>query len=167
MKNIITALVLCGGLLSASDNFIIVDRGVVENITTAKVQALAATEQKEYVKVKVKDGGVERTILVEKKESVKEVNLVNSASEQKSSELDKLNSKVGFIVKFKDNISDIDAFMAKFDIKLKEKLSIGYYIFENTSNDSDIVLMQNILSDEIANKIDTIRVNWPMDVSIE
>lgn len=167
MKNIITALVLCGGLLSASGNFTIVDIGVVENITTDRVEALSVTDKKEYVKVKVKDGGVNRTIFVEKKKNKIEAYSTNSTSKQKPAKLDKLNSKVGIIVSFKDDTTDIDTFASRFNIKLKVKLEVGYYIFENSSAYTDIVLIQNILSDAISSKIDTIRPNWPMDVIIQ
>ena len=167
MKNIITALILCGGLLSASGNFTIVDTGVVENVTTAKVQALAVTEQKEYIKVKIKDGGVLRTMLVEKKRPKLEARSISSNSKQKPAKLDKLNSKVGIIVSFKDKTTDIDTFASRYNIKLKTKMKIGYYIFENSTSYTDIVLIQNILADDTNNKIDTIRPNWPMDVVIQ
>ena len=72
-----------------------------------------------------------------------------------------LSSKEGFLIVFVDD-SKIAAFETRFDVKLKEKLQIGYYIFENHSNFSDVELMNMILSSSEGKNIETIKPNWKM-----
>ena len=64
------------------------------------------------------------------------------------------------IIAFKKGVNiDIEAFSRKYSIKLQKKLSIGYYIFQNKSNLSDIELVSTIQKENI-NRIKTIRPNW-------
>jgi hypothetical protein len=122
----------------------------------------------EYKEVKIKDGNVERIIYIE---VIKEQNNITqkgitSPLLKKENKLDKINSHVGLIMKFNINI-DIDDFSARFGLKFKTKLeSINYYIFENKSEFTDIVLINNILQTELKDSISTIRPNWPLDVEL-
>lgn len=168
MKYIITIFILCNSMVQAANTFEVVDSGIVKSDGDIfpKMMSTFSLEKKKYVKVKIKDAGSERTILIEEKKSVPVVSASSSELKKESLKLDKLHSKVGVIVKFINDNIDIDTFVAKFSLKLKIKSVVGYYIFDNISTDSDIVVIQNILSDEMSSDIDTIRANWPMDVSI-
>jgi hypothetical protein len=70
--------------------------------------------------------------------------------------------KYGLIIKFTDieNL-DIEDFEAKYDLKFKEKLSIGYYIFENLSSLSDLDLIEKIIESE--KNLYTIKQNQPLN----
>ena len=64
------------------------------------------------------------------------------------------------IVAFKKGVHiDLAAFSRKYSIKLQKKLSVGYYIFENKSNLSDLELITTIQK-ENKSRIKTIRPNW-------
>ena len=64
------------------------------------------------------------------------------------------------IIAFKKGVHvDLTAFSRKYSIELQKKLSIGYYIFQNKSNLSDLELIATIQK-ENKNRIKTIRPNW-------
>lgn len=73
------------------------------------------------------------------------------------------DKKEGLILSFKlENSSSIENLEKKYDIKLKYKLSIGYYTFDNNSNLSDIELVGDIIKDE--DNIKSIKPNWKLNV---
>jgi len=109
--------------------------------------------------IKVREGNSTRNMVVPIEE--RDVSTVTRVSAVTS----KLNSKDGFVIAFMDEKIDIEAFEKHFDIKLKEKLQIGYYIFENHSEFSDIKLMRTILSSDEGKNIETIKPNWKMQMS--
>jgi len=157
MKKNISIIVLISSMLSAS-TLTIIESGDVNN---SELEAVAlATPQskvkKNYKEVTLKSKGKTYTIQVEVK------NHNNTQDTSKDTILDKLQSKVGFIISFK-NITDIDTFAATFDLKMVEKMAIGDYIFENKSNMTDIVLIQKILSSSFNDRIVSIAPNWPGD----
>ena len=66
----------------------------------------------------------------------------------------------GFIIAFKKGANvDIKAFMKKYNLKLKKRLVIGYYIFVNQSTLPDVKVMYKIMQ-ENKKIIKTIRPNW-------
>jgi hypothetical protein len=63
------------------------------------------------------------------------------------------------IVSFLDTkILSISEFETKYGLKLKEKLVIGYYIFENVSDRSDTEIMSAIIKNET--NVKTVKPNW-------
>ena len=76
----------------------------------------------------------------------------------------KLNSKDGLLIKFSDNSIEISLFEKQFNVTLKEKLRIGYYVFMNNSSLSDMALMQKILASSEGKNIETIKPNWKMQM---
>ena len=108
--------------------------------------------------IKVREGNSTRNMVVPIEE--REVTTLTRASALES----KLNSKDGFLIVFVDD-RDIKAFEIRFNVKLKEKLQIGYYIFENHSKFSDIELMNTILASSEGKNIETIKPNWKMQMT--
>jgi hypothetical protein len=119
------------------------------------------TKAIEYKEVKIKDGGVEQIMLVEIKKST-DSNI--STLTTQSATVDRLASKEGIIIDFKTLPLPIKEFEKMFNLKLKEKLQIGYYIFENQSTLSDIELIDTILKSEIKESLKTVRPDWKMGV---
>lgn len=93
------------------------------------------------------DNGVERKISVPAKADGAQARMVASKSN-------------GIIVAFKKGAKvDITAFTNKYQLQLKKRLSIGYYIFINNSMRSDLELMSTIQK-ENRDRLKTIRPNW-------
>jgi len=90
----------------------------------------------DYLIKKIKDGGVVRSISIPKYRDIK---------------------RVGIIVKFSSNKIDLDRFQSTYQVEFVERLSIGYYIFNNNSSLSDIDLVEEILENE--KDIETIKPN--------
>lgn len=90
----------------------------------------------DYLIKKIKDGGVVRSISIPKYRDIK---------------------RVGIIVKFNSNKVDLDRFQSTYQVEFVERLSIGYYIFNNNSSLSDIDLVGEILENE--KDIETIKPN--------
>jgi len=58
-------------------------------------------------------------------------------------------SKNGIMIAFKDkNLVSISEFEARYGLKYKNKLSIGYYIFDNISSNSDDNIIVSIIKNE-------------------
>jgi len=95
------------------------------------------------------DKGVKRTVPVnalEKKDSL-----------QKSTS--KTKHQKGLLVRFSKGAEvNIEDFEKKYDLKLKQKMQIGYYIFKNKSKESDLTVMNRIIENE--KDIDSIKPNW-------
>lgn len=119
-------------------------------------------EEKNYTKVTIKEGGINRTVLVE--------DVSNSAlptSDDNTTKIlkrNKLHSRVGLIVDFKDKNVNIEEFAIQYDLKFKRKMSIGYYIFENKSTQEDIEIVKAILSTKMKDSIITIKPNWSLQM---
>jgi hypothetical protein len=65
----------------------------------------------------------------------------------------------GIVIQFTDpETVDIETFEEKYRLKLKSKMVIGYYIFQNRSKLSDIALIEKILKEETG--IKTLKPNW-------
>jgi len=64
----------------------------------------------------------------------------------------------GFLVEFKDGV-DVKAFAKKYNLTIRKKMTIGYWILDNHSKLDDIALLNKITSNE-ASKIKSIRPNW-------
>jgi hypothetical protein len=102
--------------------------------------------EKSYTTVTILDKGVKREISVSKKIST-------------SNKSNQLNSKEGIIVSFKNPSQiTISEFETKYGLKLKTKLVIGYYIFQNISKYSDVQIVGNIIENET--NIQTVKPNW-------
>lgn len=106
-----------------------------------------------YTKVIIMDKGVKRTVLIPKDDTVD-----NKMSSMKA---EQATSKDGVILKFKDSSqTSINAFEAKYNVKLKHQLASGYYIFENTSKLTDAQIVEEIIKNE-TNAV-TVKPNWKM-----
>ena len=69
----------------------------------------------------------------------------------------------GIVVAFKKDANvNIAQFAKKYNLKLKKKLIIGYYIFANKSSLPDVKLIYKI-SQESKNIIKTVRPNWGLN----
>ena len=69
----------------------------------------------------------------------------------------------GIVVAFKKDAKvDIAEFAKKYNLKLKKKLIIGYYIFANKSSMPDVKLIYKI-SQESKGIIKTVRPNWGLN----
>lgn len=69
------------------------------------------------------------------------------------------NIKKGIIIGFKENSSvSLDAFEEKYGLKLKKKMRIGYYLFENVSEANDMEIITRIIAEE--DSVKTVKPNW-------
>ena len=119
-------------------------------------------EQKEihknYTKVMVLDKGVKRTLYLQNEEEN------NTIQEHKINKIGIYSTKMqaskdGLIIRFKDPSKiNVDEFEIKYGLKFKEKLVIGYYVFENVSQNSDIQIVSTIISNE--KNVNTVKPNW-------
>lgn len=158
MRRILITAILTITIVSASSSLEVLS---IENIDSSELQNTMLIQSNEvekvnYKKVQIKDNGIIQTILVEVEEN-------NSTLSTQSTNNDKLNSKDGLIIDFQNLKLSIEEFEKLFNLKLQETLKIGYYIFENTSELSDIELIDIILQSEIKENLKTIRPNWKMD----
>ena len=111
----------------------------------------AKTIENNYTEVTILDKGVKRIIHIPK-----ESNLTSKISTYKVTAVE---PKEGVIVSFADStILSISEFETKYGIKLKEKLVIGYYIFENVSDRSDAEIISKIIENE--SNVKTVKPNW-------
>lgn len=114
-------------------------------------KADAKMKEKNYTEMTILDGGVKRIIHVPK-----DANLTTKAT---TYETTKTTVKKGVIVSFKEiDALSIGALETKYGLKLQEKLAIGYYIFENVSDKSDMEIIKDIIENESAVK--TVKPNW-------
>ena len=97
--------------------------------------------------ITIVDNGVERKIYI------------NSQNDPRSAIKEK-----GIIISFKIKDLDISSFASEYKLKLKKRLSAGYYIFINESKYSDIDLISKI-SKEKRDIVKTIRPNWGLGMS--
>lgn len=97
------------------------------------------------------DKGVKRTMNIQ----------TEGTAKNKAYSTNQLTVKKGILVSFKNitNVS-IDDFEKKYGLKLKEKMIIGYYIFDNNSNYSDVEIIEKIIADEV--NIKSVKPNWKM-----
>lgn len=108
-------------------------------------------DNEKYKKVIILEKGVKRTILVPKDDTVK--------NKMNSTRVEQAKSKDGLIVSFKDpSTMSISAFESKYNLKLKHRLRIGYYIFINTSLLTDLQIVEEITTNET--NIETVKPNW-------
>jgi len=67
----------------------------------------------------------------------------------------------GVIIKFVDEeLLDIEALEAKYNLIFQKKLSIGYYVFKNNSTQNDMDIIEKMIYEE--KNIDTIKQNAPL-----
>jgi len=67
----------------------------------------------------------------------------------------------GIIVAFKNPSQiSISEFETKYGLKLKTKMVIGYYIFDNLSSQSDMEIIAEIIANE--SDIKTVKPNWKL-----
>lgn len=99
--------------------------------------------------VTIIDNGVERKI-----------ELPTISSNIKARVVNEKKDTLGIVVAFKKDAKvDIEQFANRYDLELKKKLLIGYYVFVNKSALSDIELIYKI-SKENRDTIKTVRPNW-------
>lgn len=95
----------------------------------------------EYTEMTILDKGVKRTIRIPKTDEQKSVTSTLSTKQTLS--------KKGIVIAFKKSSTiDIDAFEIKYGLKLKKKLVIGYYIFQNISDKEDMEIVSSIMKNE-------------------
>jgi hypothetical protein len=164
MKYFIKTVVLTSTLLSAH-TLTVVDDGEIEKsdkiLNAPILKNSTQLDKKEYQDVTIKDAGVVYSMRVKKP---KKENMIHASKASIKSTTNKLNSKVGLIIDFTDTDIDMQTFIIRFNLQLKTKMAIGYYIFNNHSNLTDILLIEKILQSDMKDKIKTIRPNWLMDV---
>ena len=110
-----------------------------------KIAILIITSMIAYAnmaKVEVIDNGVKRIIALP------------PISQARSAE----NMHKGFLVEFKYGV-DVKEFAKKYNLTIRKKMSIGYWILDNRSKLDDITLLNKITSNETS-KIKSIRPNW-------
>jgi len=113
---------------------------------------IKASNSVDYEKATILENGVKRTVRVQSGD-VKVKDTV--------SKIENKDSKDGIIVKFKDDSAvSIKEFESKYSLKLKTKLIIGYYIFENDSKRSDLDIVSAIINSET--NVKTVKPNWKM-----
>jgi len=128
---------------------------VIKNIVISSSILLGILNANEYIKVKENPNDYIQKIIKEN-EHIRKINI----SKDKYRTFDK---KEGLILSFNNqNINSIDDLEDKYSIKLKYKLSIGYYIFDNNSDLDDIELVEKIIQNE--NNIKSIKPNWKLNV---
>ncbi len=99
------------------------------------------------------DGGVKRTIHIAKDSQLK--------SKMNSYDAKRITSKDGVIVNFIDSsYLSVDEFAKKYGLKFKQRLMIGYYIFDNVSQLSDLQIVEKIITNET--NVETVKPNWKM-----
>ena len=104
-----------------------------------------------YTKVTILDKGVKRKIYISKDDTLKNKFNPHTAKQ--------LSSKDGIIISFKDPIRiSMSGFEAKYGLKFKKKLLIGYYIFQNISEYSDVKIVGKIIKNEP--NVKTVKPNW-------
>lgn len=109
------------------------------------------TMGKNYTEVTILDKGVKRIIHIPKES--------NLTSKVGTYTISKIAPKEGVMVSFADNaVLSISEFETKYGLKLKEKLAIGYYIFENISDKSDTEIINDIINSE--SNVRTVKPNW-------
>ena len=128
---------------------------LLNTIGCASQKSLSATNKVETEEVTVLDKGVKRTIHIPKVNTTK--NAVYSAKQ--------LSANNGILVSFKKvDANTISDFETKYQVKLKTKMAIGYYIFENVSKDSDVALIADVMKD--TSNIQSLKPNWKMHNTI-
>lgn len=106
-----------------------------------------------YTQVTILDKGVKRTINIPKDDTLKNKFNPHTAKEA--------TSKEGIIVSFKNpSAVSISNFEERYSLKLKKKLAIEYYIFQNISKYSDVQIVGNIIENET--NVKTVKPNWKM-----
>jgi len=122
--------------------------------TSAFAQKIKTEEmQKNYTEVIILEKGVKRKINIPKDDKIKNTLSPYSAKEATSQE--------GIIVSFKKLAQiSISEFETRYGLKFKTKLVIGYYIFQNISEHSDIQIVEDIMKNET--NIETVKPNWKM-----
>jgi len=111
---------------------------------------------KRYKEVMILDKGVKRTLYIETSESNQSTGKNKSTTYSSKANI----STDGIILRMKKNsLLNIADFEIQYGLKFKEKLSIGYYIFENVSGKSDVEVVRAILENE--KNIDSVKPNWP------
>lgn len=154
MKQIMI-IIIVGNIISAS-TLEVLSRGKtelnIEKNKNFKINIKHTKKEKTYRKVTIKNDGIDRSVQVE----------VVSNILKNGNTLDKLHSKLGLIIDFKDKNLNIEAFSIRYNLKLKHQMAIGYYIFENKSTHSDIDIVEDILTSKMKENILTIKPNWPL-----
>lgn len=89
---------------------------------------------------------------------IRDIYLSNKGNKKATNTL----KREGVIIQFMDQSKiDIKYFETTYGLKLKEKMVIGYYIFDNKSEKSDNDLVSDIILGE--SNIKTVKPNWKMN----
>lgn len=152
MKRYICSVIILAFVANASE-FVLQERSEKIQKTFKKI-IRKRSKNVNFEFIEIKENNTTKSIPV----SIEDV---NSSGISRESTLDnKLNSKDGLLITLIDKNINIEAFENRFRVKLKEKLRIGYYIFENNSALNDIALMNSILNSNDGQNIETIKPNW-------
>ncbi len=156
MKKTIGSLMVLTLLVNGSE-FVVHEQG--QNVKQhTKKSLLKRPKHLNFEFVEVREDNRTKNILV----PIEDVN--QSGITQRLAIDNKLNSKDGLLIKFSDNSIEISLFEKLFNVTLKEKLRIGYYVFMNNSSLSDMALIQKILASSEGKNIETIKPNWKMQM---
>ena len=166
MKRYVWSIIVLAFVANASD-FVVSERSKDSktnlqktNVEKSDVKKLGGkvSQDLKFELIKIKENNTTKNMLVP-------IESVDLTGVSRQSLVDtQLNSKDGLIIVFIDKNIDIEAFEISFNVKLKEKLQIGYYIFENNSKFSDVVLMNTILKSKQGQNVETIKPNWKMQM---
>ena len=109
----------------------------------------AEASQTGYQKIIILDKGVRRVMMIQ----------TEGPAKKNTYSAENLRAKSGILVSF-NNVSDVSIgdFEKKYGLKLKEKMIIGYYIFDNVSKYSDVEILERIINDET--NIKSVKPNW-------
>lgn len=173
MKYLITTFILAHYILNASP-LKVLSKGEIDLSNYPSSINNPATEDinsKKYKKITIKSEGKAKSILVEIPSSIHDSNMQkvlpyreHNTSTPPISTL--MHAKLGFMIQFKEKPHNLQAFAKKYHLKFKHKMAIGYYIFDNISNNPDTTILADILASEENNKIFTIKPNWPLRMQI-
>jgi hypothetical protein len=131
--------------------------GLIINHSAAFSKKIDQKEiQQNYTEVIILDKGIKRTLYIQKENN----NTQESSKNKMGIYSTKMQeSKNGLIISFTDPSKiNIDEFEIQYGLKLKKKLNIGYYIFENVSENSDMQIVSTIISNE--KSVKTVKPNW-------
>ena len=156
MKRYIWSVLALALIVNASE-FVVSERGVSSQKNVKKERGKVSKDVS-FELIKVKEANRTRSMFI----PIADVNLTGVARQIAID--NKLNSKDGLLITFTDEKIDIQVFEKDFGLKLKEKLRIGYYVFENNSGFNDVTVMNNILKSTQSNYIEMVKPNWKMQM---
>lgn len=126
------------------------------------IEGMASSQKEKYKQNKVLTSSKKMVVIEDgvKREIRLSEESVEKSMYQRTTKV--VAKKEGVVVRFKTVSKDtVGKFESKYQLKLRKKLRIGYYIFDNLSKYSDEEVVRTILKD--LHNIQTVRPNWKMN----